>query len=77
MQINYSTGEVYAAQDHKDTKGALVELMTIAPYGYSVSCWCESAEAYHWVRDFGSNLTAAVEEFNRWVNEPERVPTFN
>lgn len=77
MQMNCTTGEVYAAQAHRDTRGATIELMTFAPHSYSVTCSQEGDDDFHWVKDFGSNLAAAVAEFNRWVKEPERVPTFN
>lgn len=76
MQIDCSTGEVYASCE-AIAPSETIDLMTVAPHSYSVFCWVTLDEEVRWSKDFGSDLKGAVEEYNKWAKVPERVPTFN
>ena len=76
MQVNHTTREVYASSPNKANQVETIDLMTVAPRSYDVVCW--DAEGYaRWSREFGSDLSAAVVEYNRWAATPETVPTFD
>ena len=76
MQMNCCTGEVYA-MSKAIADGEELELTTLAPMSYSVLCWNTKEDECRWVKDFGSDLAAAVAEYNRWALNKERVPKFN
>jgi len=76
MQVNSSTGEVYAMSKAK-AAGEELELTTVAPMTYSVLCWNTKEDECRWCKDFGGDLAAAVAEYNKWAAVPEKVPSFN
>ena len=78
MQVNCCTGEVYAASKAK-AAGEEIELQTITMMPnqlYMVVCWHTAEDEVRWTREFGL-LSEAVDEYNKWALNPERVPSFN
>ena len=75
MQVKCDTGEVYA-MSKAIASGEELELVTIGPSHYTVVCWWTDDDEVRWARDFNA-LAPAVEEYNKYALNKERVPSFN
>lgn len=75
MQVNNSTGEVYAACE-SIAKDETIELQTICEHSYAVVCWDDIGEL-RWHKHFVGDLPGAIAEYNKWALVLENMPTFN